>query len=115
MQRLMTGRSDLDAILGGGFPTNAIHVLMGAPGTGKTILAEQLCFANAAPDRPILYIATFSEPLQKLVGFLQEFSFGSIVRIGCQIVYEYVGEDVLARPEHVTARVQELILLHRPK
>ena len=115
MQRLTTGHSELDAILGGGFPANAIHVLMGAPGTGKTILAEQLCFANASPDRPILYIATFSEPLQKLVGYLQEFSFASIDKIGSEIVYEYIGEDVLAHPEHVPVRLQELIVQHRPK
>lgn len=115
MQRLTTGRVELDAILGGGFPGNAIHIVMGAPGTGKTILAEQLCFANASPDRPILYIATFSEPLQKLIGFLQEFSFARTEKLGTEIVYEYVGEDVLTQPERVPARVQELLVLHRPK
>ncbi|HET8538849.1 MAG TPA: ATPase domain-containing protein [Anaeromyxobacter sp.] len=115
MQRLTTGSRELDAILGGGFPKNAIHILMGAPGTGKTILAEQLCFANASPDRPILYLATFSEPLQKLVGFLQEFSFAKPEKLGAEIVYEYVGEDVLTQLERVPARVQELLALHRPK
>jgi len=115
MERLTTGNGELDQILGGGFPGNAIHVIMGAPGTGKTILAEQLCFANASPDRPILYLATFSEPLQKLVGFLQEFSFGKPEKLGTEIVYEYVGEDLLTAPERVSERVQELLTLHRPK
>jgi circadian clock protein KaiC len=115
MQRLTTGRGELDAILGGGFPRNAIHVIMGAPGTGKTILAEQLCFANASPDRPILYLATFSEPLQKLLGFLQKFSFARPEKLGTEIVYEYIGEDVRTQPERVPARVQELLVQHRPK
>ena len=115
MERLTTGDRELDEILGGGFPANAIHVVMGAPGTGKTILAEQLCFANASPHRPILYLATFSEPLQKLVGFLQEFTFARPEKLGTEIVYEYVGEELLATPERVPERVQELLTLHRPK
>jgi circadian clock protein KaiC len=115
MNRLKTGNEDLDTILGGGFPENGIHIIMGAPGTGKTILAEQLCFANASPGRPILYLATFSEPLQKLVGFLQEFSFTIPEKIGTEIVYDYIGEDLLTAPEGIPARMQELLTLHRPK
>jgi circadian clock protein KaiC len=115
MRRLKTGTSEIDEILGGGFPERAIHVLMGAPGTGKTMLAEQLCFANASPGRPILYLATFSEPLQKLVGFLQEFSFAKPEKIGTEIVYEYIGEHLLTSPESAGARLQELLTLHRPK
>jgi circadian clock protein KaiC len=115
MERLTTGNGEVDKILMGGFPTNAIHVIMGAPGTGKTILAEQICFANASPGRPILYIATFSEPLQKLVGFLQEFSFAKPEKLGTEIVYEYIGEDMLMAPERLPERLQELLSLHRPK
>ena len=44
MKRIHSGNPAVDAILGGGFPARSIHVLMGAPGTGKTILAEQLAF-----------------------------------------------------------------------
>lgn len=115
MNRLKSGNAELDAILGGGFPANAIHVLMGAPGTGKTILAEQMCFANASPDRAVLYVATFSEPMQKIVGFLQAFSFAQVEKVGSQIVYEYLGEDLLTAPERFPQRMQELLTLHRPK
>jgi circadian clock protein KaiC len=115
MNRLTTGHREIDAILGGGFPANGIHIIMGAPGTGKTILAEQLCFANASPGRPILYLATFSEPLQKLVGFLQGFSFATPEKIGTEIVYEYIGEELLTAPEGTPTRMQELLTLYRPK
>ena len=115
MNRLKTGNDELDAILGGGFPANGIHVLMGSPGTGKTILVEQLCFANASPGRPILYVATFSEPMQKLVGFLQEFTFTVPEKLGTEIVYEYIGENVLAEPERMPERFQELLTRYRPK
>ncbi len=115
MRRLKTGNGELDLILGGGFPEHAIHVVMGAPGTGKTMLAEQLSFANAGGDRPVLYVATFSEPLQKLVGFLQEYGFVAPAKIGSEVVYEYIGEELLSSPEKAPERVQELLQLHRPK
>lgn len=115
MSRLHSGNVELDAILGGGFPGRAIHIVMGAPGTGKTILAEQLCFANASPGRPILYLATFSEPLQKLVDHLQRFSFAQPETIGTEVVYEYIGEDLLTAPERLPERIQNLLTLHRPK
>ncbi len=115
MIRLKTGNIELDAILGGGFPANGIHILMGSPGAGKTILAEQLCFANASPGRPILYVATFSEPMQKLVGFLEKFGFTVPEKLGTEIVYEYIGENVLAEPERLPERFQELLTQYRPK
>jgi circadian clock protein KaiC len=115
MDRLTTGDGELDVVLGGGLPLNAIHVIMGAPGTGKTILCEQLCFANASAGRPVLYVATFSEPLQKLIGYLQEFSFTDVDKLGTQIHYEHIGEAVLAAPERVPERIEELVRQYRPK
>ena len=47
IDRLQSGSGRLDAILGGGLPGNAIHLIVGPPGSGKTILAEQYAFANA--------------------------------------------------------------------
>ncbi|MFN2514018.1 MAG: RAD55 family ATPase, partial [Pyrinomonadaceae bacterium] len=58
IERLKTGNPDLDDVLRGGFPVNTINVVMGAPGTGKTILAEQMVFANATLDAPALYLTT---------------------------------------------------------
>ena len=61
------GIAQADEILGGGFPSNSINIVMGQPGTGKSIFAEQLVFRNASDDRPILYLTTLSEPLAKMV------------------------------------------------
>jgi predicted ATP-dependent serine protease len=68
--RLSSGNHEADYILGGGFPSNSINIIMGHPGSGKTIFAEQLMFANAGEDRPILYFTTLSEPLAKVVRYL---------------------------------------------
>src|ERR1700731_3731002 len=55
MGRLPTGVMDLDLILGGGLEAGSLVILAGAPGTGKTILAQQICFANATPEHKALY------------------------------------------------------------
>ena len=75
MNRVSTGNPQADEILSGGFPSNSINIVMGQPGTGKSIFAEQLVFENASEDRPILYLTTLSEPLAKMVSYLQRFAF----------------------------------------
>ena len=75
MERLSTGIEALDLILGGGLPAGALIILAGAPGTGKTILAEQICFANATPERKAIYYSTISELPSRLIDHLETFDF----------------------------------------
>jgi circadian clock protein KaiC len=75
VERRTTGLPELDFVLGGGLPTGSLVVLAGGPGTGKTILAQQICFANATPERKAIYYSTFSEPHVKLVRYLEQFEF----------------------------------------
>ncbi len=93
-KRLLSGSDRLDSILGGGLPGNAIHLIAGAPGTGKTILAEQYAFANATVERPAVYISTVSEPLDKLVRFGQTLEFFDVASVGERVFYESLGEDL---------------------
>jgi circadian clock protein KaiC len=94
--RLSSGNAEADHILGGGFPFNSINVVMGHPGSGKTIFAEQLMFHNAGEDRPILYLTTLSEPLAKVVRYLQGFQFFDEEKLGTQVIYEDVGPRLAA-------------------
>ena len=82
IDRLLSGSARLDAILGGGLPGNAIHLIAGPPGSGKTILAEQYAFANATVERPAVYLSTVSEPLDKLVRFGQTLEFFDVASVG---------------------------------
>ncbi len=94
-ERVTTGNPQADEILGGGFPKNSINILMGQPGTGKSLFAEQLVFRNASPDRPILYLTTLSEPLAKMVSYLQRFTFFDEQKLGSAVVYEDIGAALL--------------------
>lgn len=93
-QRMSAGNAEADHILGGGFPANSINIIMGHPGSGKTIFAEQLIFHNAGDDRPILYLTTLSEPLTKVVRYLQEFRFFDEAKLGTEVIYEDIGPQL---------------------
>src|SRR3954465_312782 len=92
--RMRSGNREADYILGGGFPANSINIVMGHPGSGKTIFAEQLIFDNAGDARPILYFTTLSEPLAKVVRYLQGFRFFDETKLGTQVIFEDVGEQL---------------------
>ncbi len=93
-ERMSSGNPEADYILGGGFPKDSINIIMGHPGSGKTIFAEQLIFANADDDRPIMYFTTLSEPLPKVVRYLQGFRFFDESKLGSQVIYEDVGPQL---------------------
>jgi len=90
-ERMKSGNAEADYILGGGFPMNSINIIMGHPGSGKTIFAEQLIFDNASDDRPIIYFSTLSEPQAKVVRYLQGFRFFDETKLGTQVLYEDIG------------------------
>jgi circadian clock protein KaiC len=89
--RLSSGHARLDDVLGGGLPVNAINLVIGPPGSGKTILAEQYLFHNASDTRPGLFLSTVSEPFDKLLRYGQSLSFFDDDAIGTRVFYEDLG------------------------
>lgn len=113
--RLLSGHQPLDDVLGGGLPGNGITVIMGLPGTGKTILAQQYAFHNARPDRPVVYFSTLSEPLDKILRFGQTLEFFDAAAIGRSVFYEDLGQT--ASEEGLTGvaeRVAAVLRERRP-
>ena len=111
-ERLLSGHSRLDGVLGGGLPVDAINMLIGLPGTGKTILAQQYLFANATIERPGLYLATVSEPFDKILRYGQSLRFFDPGAVGNSVFYEDVGPALNERGlagvlEQVTALIKE--------
>ncbi len=115
MRRLTTGNDRLDHILGGGLVADAITLVVGAPGTGKTILAEQCMFANATVERPGLYLSTVSEPFDKLLRFGQNRSFFDTELVGRAVFYDDVGDAVHhGGLDSVSERIDSLVKQHHP-
>lgn len=116
LERIKTGSIELDEILEGGFPANTINVIMGAPGTGKTIFAEQLMFANASAETPCLYLTTLSEPLEKFITHGQTYGFFDVAKIGDSVFYEDLGLLIRERGINALASVvTELIMQRKPR
>jgi circadian clock protein KaiC len=113
--RLTSGNRRLDAILGGGFPAAGINLLVGPPGSGKTILAQQYIFHSATPQRPAVYLTTGSEPLEKVLRYGQSMAFFDAGAVGRSVFYEDLGELLGARGlTGMLERVDALIKQHRP-
>ena len=90
----------------------------GADGFMKkpTIFVDQLVFHNAAGDRPILYFTTMSEPLPKMVRYLQQFPFFDEAKIGAQVVYEDIGPALASGGiDALVPRIQESVRSIGPK
>ncbi|WP_452029495.1 ATPase domain-containing protein [Azospirillum palustre] len=65
IEKLQTGIPEFDLVLRGGLPRGRIHLLEGAPGTGKTTIALQLLIQTRDDGKKGLYI-TLSESGKEL-------------------------------------------------
>jgi len=64
MERISSGIKGLDEILGGGFPKGRTILVVGSPGSGKTIFAIQFLQAGATVGDRSIYIALDERPEQ---------------------------------------------------
>jgi len=96
-QRIGTGVRNLDDLLGGGLPTGSVTVLAGPPGSGKTILSQQIGFHNASRGERVLIFNTLSEPTAKTLRYLKEFAYFDQSKI--DVAVRFVDIGAIARTE----------------
>jgi len=74
MDRVSSGVKGLDEILGGGFPKGRTILVVGSPGSGKTILALQFLRAGAIAGERSIYV-TFDEKPEQVKQNVSEFGW----------------------------------------
>lgn len=85
--RVSTGIVGLDTILEGGLLHSSVYLLTGVPGSGKTILAHQICFHRIAKGERVVYVTLLAETHAHFFANLQPLSFFSQAPIGEQLHY----------------------------
>lgn len=93
--QLDTGVPGLNEVLGGGLPEFSFNLLAGGPGSGKTTLVHQMCFALATQERPALYITVLGEPPLKLLRYQQQFSFFDSAKINTSLRFLSIERNIL--------------------
>lgn len=97
IRKLASGVPGLDEVLGGGIPEYSFNMIAGAPGTGKTTIAEQIMFANATPERPALHFTVLGEPPLKMLRYQQQFDFFDLSRVGTDVRFLNLSDEVMKR------------------
>jgi circadian clock protein KaiC len=114
---LETGVPQLDIILGGGLRRGSLVLVMGAPGSGKTIMAEQIAFQLAAAGGVTLFLTGYSETHTKLLTHTSGLSFFKPELIGAKIHFASlldllrVGSEETEDAIVATARSQQASLV----
>ena len=75
LERVSSGIVGLDTVLNGGFFRGGIYLIQGAPGTGKTTLANQICFHRIEKGDRALYLTLLAEYHARMVQYIGGMSF----------------------------------------
>lgn len=120
MGRVDTGVPGLDTILNGGLFKGGVYIVEGTPGSGKTILGNQMCFHRASRGDSTVYVTLLAESHTRLIAHLRGMSFfrpeliaSSIYYISAFKVLEEAGLDGLLKSvqESMYARKASFLVL----
>ncbi|MGF6768685.1 circadian clock protein KaiC [Paraburkholderia sp. GAS199] len=87
LTRLKSEVPGLDDICGGGLVAGSSYIFQGRPGAGKTILANQIAFAQARERRKVLYVTLLAESHDRLFQSLSTLDFYDAALLGHEITY----------------------------
>jgi circadian clock protein KaiC len=116
-ERFATGVPNLDLVLGGGLLRGTIVMVVGPPGSGKTILGQQIAFCAAGRGEVALYFTGYSETHDKLLAHNRSLEYFVPEAIGAQVQMGSLPDLMAEGPEEAkqaviaTARKQHASLV----
>ena len=96
IERVSSCVPGLDAILRGGFFRGGLYMIQGPPGMGKTILASQIIYNQAAKGGRALYITVLGENHGRMMAHLRPMRFFDHTLVPDQVAY-ISGYDALEK------------------
>ncbi|TBU88145.1 ATPase domain-containing protein [Phytopseudomonas dryadis] len=87
LKRLESGIEGLDALLKGGLVAGASYIVQGRPGSGKTILANQIAFNHVREGGRVLVGTLLAESHERLFQYLSTLSFFDPSKVGAEIQF----------------------------
>ena len=75
LERVPSRIPGLDVLLGGGFFRSGVYIVQGHPGSGKTILANQLCYSHVAHGGRAVYVTLLAESHARMLQHIRGLSF----------------------------------------
>ena len=118
LRLIRTGIPNLNHLLGGGIPAFSLNIIAGQPGTGKTILAHQITnhHIHSNPEARALLLTTLSEPMLKMIRYIQEFTFFNSEEFGERVVFQDIGPYIRKHSLQETAvHIDELVSEFKPE
>lgn len=87
LDRLATGVPGLDAVLEGGLLRGGVYLVQGPPGSGKTILGNQVCFDHAVGGGRAVYMTLLAESHTRMLAHMRRMHFFRTELIPDQVHY----------------------------
>lgn len=75
LEKISTGVEGLDRLTGGGFLLGSAYIIQGPPGAGKTLLANQFCFAHVRSGGRALYMSLLAESSARMLNYISQMAF----------------------------------------
>ncbi|MFL9923987.1 ATPase domain-containing protein [Herbaspirillum lusitanum] len=112
---LATGIAGFDQILGGGLPEGSLYLIQGLAGSGKTTLACQIGFMQAARGKKVMLLTLIAESHAKMLNHVSNFDFFDESLVGNQLIMfsaynSLANEGLRGLLKLITAALSE----HRP-
>ena len=113
-ERVGTGIAGLDTVLAGGLLRRSSTIIQGAPGTGKTVLANQIAFHQASGGTRVLYVTLLTETHAALFRHLRSLAFYDAAAVGDTVMYVSGFQSLRDSTAALLSLLQQELIGRRP-